>query len=204
MSTPDAQTQIVEQSLAKPDIHDEWEAAYREPDIRRLQEVALDRVVELAGPPAGARFLDAGCGTGFNAVRLAQLGFDVLAVDFSEEVLGRARANVAAAGVEDRVRLDREDLTALSLDDDSADCVLCWGVLMHVPDVERAASELVRVLRPGGSLIVCEGNMHALDEVALRVLDRFGRTTSRRRVPAGTERWRETPAGPLLARRTDI
>jgi SAM-dependent methyltransferase len=196
--------QVVEDSLAKPDIHDEWEGRYREDDIRAFQEEAVDRLVQLTGAAPGSRFLDAGCGTGYNAIRLANHGYDVVAGDFSEEVLSRARENVAEAGVADRVELRQENLLELSLPDESADHVVCWGVLMHIPDVDRAIDELVRVLRPGGTLTICEGNVRALDEVALRVLDRLGRTESRQRVPAGMERWRPTPAGPLFARRTDV
>jgi SAM-dependent methyltransferase len=197
-------SQLVEDSLARPDIHDEWEGRYREADIRAFQEETFGRLIELIRPASGSRFLDAGCGTGYNAIQLARLGFDVVAADFSEEVLARARENVREAGVEERVELRRENLLELSLRDGGADHVVCWGVLMHIPEIETAISELDRVLKPGGTLIVCEGNVRALDEVALRVLDRLGRTESRKRVPAGMERWRPTPAGPLFARRTDI
>jgi SAM-dependent methyltransferase len=100
--------------------------------------------------------------------------------------------------------LQRENLLELSLDDQSADHVLCWGVLMHIPAIETAIEQLVRVLKPGGTLIVAEGNVRALDELALRMLDVLGRTDSRERTPAGMERWRPTPAGPLFARRADI
>jgi SAM-dependent methyltransferase len=197
-------SQLVEDSLAKPDIHDEWEGRYREDDIRAFQEEAVDRLLELIAPAPGARFLDAGCGTGYNTIRLARHGFDVVAGDFSDEVLARARQTVAEAGVQERVELRRENLLELTLPDASADHVLCWGVLMHIPEVETAIDELVRVLKPGGTLTICEGNVRALDELALRVLDRLGRTDSRQRVPAGMERWRPTPAGPLFARRTDV
>ncbi len=202
--TNDGNSQLVEDSLARPDIHDEWEGRYREADIRAFQEETLDRLIELVAPPPGARFLDAGCGTGYNAIQLARLGFPVVACDFSDEVLARARENVREAGVGESVELRRENLLELGLPDASADVVVCWGVLMHIPEVETAISELCRVLAPGGTLIVCEGNVRALDELALRVLDRLGRTVSRERVPAGMERWRETPAGPLFARRTDV
>src|SRR3982751_5249939 len=102
---PERNAQVVEDSLAKPEIHDEWEGRYREDDIRAFQEGAVDRLVRLIGSAPGARFLDAGCGTGYNAIRLARHGFDVVAGDFSEEVLSRARENVAEAGVADRVEL---------------------------------------------------------------------------------------------------
>src|SRR2546423_15066430 len=94
-------SQVVEDSLAKPEIHDEWEGRYREDDIRAFQEEAVDRLVQLIESTPESRFLDAGCGTGYNAIRLARHGFDVVAGDFSDEVLSRARQNVTEAGVAD-------------------------------------------------------------------------------------------------------
>ena len=185
MSARGPDGQVVATSLAKADIHDEWEARYRQADILALQDRAFDRALEVAQPAPGSEFLDAGCGTGFNAIRLARKGFTVRAVDFSEVILSSARANVTASGYADRISVSPGDLTRLDLGDASVDNILCWGVLMHVPELQGAMSELTRVLRPGGKLIVCEGNMYAADELALRILDRFGRTTSRRRVPSG-------------------
>jgi SAM-dependent methyltransferase len=200
----EGQSQAIEQSLAAPDIHDEWEDRYRKADIRAFQQQSLAHVIETARPAPGSTFLDAGCGSGFNAIQLAELGHPVIAVDFSDAVLDRTRANVDAAGMGGRVRVQRENLLELSLPDEGADHVLCWGVLMHIPEIDRAIDQLVRVVKPGGSLIVVEGNLHAIDELVLRLLDVLGRTDSRERVPAGMERWRPTPAGPLFARRADI
>lgn len=195
---------VVERSLAGHEIHDEWEARYRTPENLRFGELAIDRLVRTVGAEPGAAFLDAGCGTGFNVVRLARRGFHVHGVDFAPPVLAEARANVARADAQDRVSLSQANLLALPFEDRSFRYVLCWGVLMHIPEVEPAIAELARVLAPGGRLIVGEGNMHSPDELALRVLDRLGRTTSRRRTPAGSERWRDTPAGPLFVRRSDL
>jgi SAM-dependent methyltransferase len=194
---------VIESTLAPYDVHAAWESVYRTPAAVRMQDRLVHQVAELLGAGPGTEVLDAGCGSGANTVRLARLGARVRAVDFSESVLEQTRRAVREAGVEQLVTVGREDLTALSLPDDSADRVLCWGVLMHVPAIERAVGELSRVLAPGGTLVVCEGNVRAPDELALRVLDRLGRTTSSVRTPSGQERWRETSAGPLLARRTD-
>ena len=196
--------EVVERSLGARHIHDEWEARYRTPENLHFGEMAIERLVRIVGAEPGATFLDAGCGTGFNAVRLARRGFRVHGVDFAPPVLAEARANVAAADVQDRVSLSQANLLALPFDDRSFRYVLCWGVLMHIPEVERAIAELARVLSPGGRLIVGEGNMRSPDELALRLLDRLGRTTSRQRTPAGSERWRDTPAGPLFVRRSDL
>ncbi len=90
-------------------------------------------------------------------VRLARRGFHVRAVDFSESAL-RWRAQPKATGIEERIKLQREDLPRLSFPDESFDYILCWGVLMHIPEVGRAVRELSRVLKPGGRLVISEGN----------------------------------------------
>jgi 2-polyprenyl-3-methyl-5-hydroxy-6-metoxy-1,4-benzoquinol methylase len=195
---------VVERTLAARDVHDEWESRYRTPDVVRFQDEQVDFVARLIGADRGQIVLDVGCGTGTNAVRLARRGVHVQAIDFSEAVLEQARENLRLAGVEDLVTLHQADLESLPHATESVDCILCWGVLMHVPEIELAVAELSRVLRPGGRLVVCEGNVRSIDEVALRALDRLGRTMSANRVPAGMERWRQTPAGPLLARRADL
>jgi ubiquinone/menaquinone biosynthesis C-methylase UbiE len=181
-----------------------WEARYRTPESERLQEAQMDDLVRLLDARPGATVLDVGTGAGANAIRLARRGVRVHAIDYAEAVLETARANVQRAGVQELVTIAREDLRSLSLSDSSVDRALCWGVLMHIPEIERAIAELSRVMAPGGRLAVCEGNIRSADEVGLRVLDLLGRTTASTRTPSGRERWRDTPAGPLLARRTDI
>ena len=181
-----------------------WEARYRTPESERLQDEQMDDLVRLLDARPGTTVLDVGCGAGANAIRLARRGVRVRAVDYAESVLEGTRANVERAGVQELVTIEREDLRDLSLPDASVERALCWGVLMHIPEIERAIGELSRVLAPGGRLAVCEGNIRSADEIGLRVLDLFGRTTASTRTASGRERWRDTPAGPLLARRTDI
>jgi 2-polyprenyl-3-methyl-5-hydroxy-6-metoxy-1,4-benzoquinol methylase len=198
------ETQTVAHSLASPDIHREWESRYRTPGVVPLQDDQIDFIARLIGAHQGASVLDVGCGAGANAVRLARRGIQVEALDFSEAVLESAREKVHDAGLADLVSIRWGDVTALPHPTASVERILCWGVLMHITEIDRAVAELSRVLRPGGQLVICEGNVRAPDEVALRILDRLGRTTSARRAPAGMERWRNTSAGPLFARRTNL
>jgi len=200
----DPDTRLVEKSLRARHVHDEWESRYRTDRIARFQDEQIDFVARRLGADDGTTVVDAGCGTATNAIRLARRGVRVHAIDFSDAVLAQARENVERAGVADLVRLERGDLLNLPLASAGVARLLVWGVLMHIPELERAVGELSRVLAAGGRLVVCEGNVRSLDEVALRALDRLGRTTSAERKPAGMERWRETPGGPLLARRADI
>lgn len=113
----------------------------------RLAENWLSRAVR------GRRHLhalDAGCGTGLTAERLAQRPeFDsVVGVDASKEALARAQRYDRAWA--------RATVLALPFADRSFDVVTCFDVLQHVPwsHDRRAVCELARVLRPGGVLLI--------------------------------------------------
>jgi SAM-dependent methyltransferase len=97
-------------------------------------------------------------------------------------------------------------LLNFSYEDESFDYILCWGVLMHIPDLETAISELSRILKRGGVLIISELNMQSW-EVRLTQLLRplFGKAAiTTRNTPAGIEAWAETGQGPLMTRRANI
>jgi 2-polyprenyl-3-methyl-5-hydroxy-6-metoxy-1,4-benzoquinol methylase len=195
---------IQRSTLAQEHVHELWESGFRSPRNERFYELAFDKILGRVRPPAGSVFLEVGCGGGFHAMRLARRGYEVKAVDFSDSVLDVARANVRAAGLEQLIDVGREDLVDLSYADGSFDYVLCWGVLMHVPELERAIEELGRVIAPGGHLIVHEGNVHSPEAIAIVAAKRMTRRPGLRRTPAGVEHWKETSAGPLLTRRANV
>lgn len=205
----------VDHTLAKPDLHEQWVSAYYTPETQRLFEQIFDFLAQLPELQRRATFLDAGCGNGVHSIRLAKRGYSVVAIDFSEYVLEKAKINVAANGLKDRVMFQRGSLLELEFPDHSFDYVLCWGVLTHIPDLERAISELSRVVKPGGVLIVEETNMYSIESLAIRSLRRLlGRSLLRRvlgkepasltMTPAGAERWKQTSAGPLIVREANI
>ena len=102
--------------------------------------------------PAGAQVLDAGCGTGEIALRLAQMlpEAHVLGVDIIDAHLDLARSRAAAlAG---RVRFENRSIFDLGLADRSFDLVVCRHVLQAIPHADRAIAELQRVVRRGGWL----------------------------------------------------
>jgi 2-polyprenyl-3-methyl-5-hydroxy-6-metoxy-1,4-benzoquinol methylase len=197
-------TTVQQSTLAHEHVHELWESGFRSPRNELFYELAFERILAKIQPPSGSVFLEVGCGGGFHAMRLARHGYKVKAVDFSDAVLDVARENVRAAGLEHLVDVDREDLIDLSYGDRSFTHVLCWGVLMHVPKVERAVEELSRVIAPGGHLIVHEGNVHSPEAIAIVAAKRMTRRAGLRHTPAGVEHWKQTSAGPLLTRRANI
>ena len=106
----------------------------------------------------GDRVLDAGCGPGRFISTAAKLGANVTALDLSEHQLKLARRKIGEAGllgaVDAFVPADIADLSLFP--DEQFDSVICYGgALSYVCEQRhRAASELVRVVRPGGTLLI--------------------------------------------------
>ena len=109
--------------------------------------------------PPGSVVLEAGCGVGAQTVTLATRspGATIISVDISPESLGRARQRVRSATA-DNVVFGRMDLYALPFRDDSVDHVFVCFVLEHLSRVREALVALRRVLKPGGTLTVIEGD----------------------------------------------
>jgi SAM-dependent methyltransferase len=112
--------------------------------------VMAERLVEAADLLAGDRVLDVATGTGNAALAAARCDCEVTGIDYVPGLLERGRARAAAEGLE--VAFAEGDAEHLAFPDASFDAVLsCLGV-MFTPDQERAAAELVRVCRPGGTI----------------------------------------------------
>ncbi|RSO41470.1 SAM-dependent methyltransferase [Streptomyces sp. WAC 06725] len=136
---------------------------YSEHETRRLTDQAETLAALLhAGTayPAGSRVLEAGCGVGAQTVHLAASspGAHITAVDISAASLARARDRLATRPHAATVHWQQADLTDLPYPDASFDHLFVCFVLEHLPDPAQALTGLRRVLRPGGSITVIEGD----------------------------------------------
>jgi SAM-dependent methyltransferase len=120
--------------------------------IDELQFGAIRRVITLARLPAGTRILDVGCGTGRWLRRYQQFGFRATGVDATAGMLRLAREHGTAAAltVGEAYRLPFRDATF--------DAVSDITVTQHIPASLQvpALAEMMRVIRPGGCLILLE------------------------------------------------
>ena len=128
--------------------------ARRDPDHR------LRELVREVAHPALCTVLDLGCAGGRNAVFLAELGFDVLALDSSGAMVERTRSRMSEVlGAEEAERRVKKGTMAdLSfLPDESVDLVLALGIFQNAETMAEwhaTVGEVTRVLRPGGRVLV--------------------------------------------------
>lgn len=123
-------------------------------DLWRRQ---IARLLEhVPSPPRS--ILDLGCGPGVSSFELAERsGAQVLGLDFSERMIQLAQARHAAEfGHLERLSFVQGDAAALALPDQSVDLVTGHSFLYLVHDRAAVLSEVRRVLRPGGSLVLME------------------------------------------------
>src|SRR5215467_5127946 len=200
----------VKETLAHSTVHQIWEGTYRNRESERLYELVFDWIAARE-KLEGMRALDIGCGIGQHAIRLAQRGSEVTAADFSPDRVEAAKKNIERHGFSSRISVRNEDLeSGLSFADAQYEVVLCWGVLMHIPQVEPAVRELVRVTRPGGRILVYEANMHGLDALSSRFSMQIKKVLGKSRVRSvqstqfGTEYWTATAGGDLLIRHSNL
>ena len=111
---------------------------------------AAGRLVQFAGVAKGIRVLDVGCGTGVVAITAARLGARVKAADLTPQLLERARENSRVAEVE--IEWVEADVEALPFEIGEFDVVLSQFAHMFAPRPEVAIAEMLRVLRPGGTI----------------------------------------------------
>ena len=112
--------------------------------------IVAEHLVDSADLHAGWRVLDVATGSGNAAIAAARLGASVVGVDYVPSLLERARTRAAAEGYE--IEFVEGDAESLPFPDGSFDAVTSVFGSMFAPDHRQTAAELVRVVRPGGTI----------------------------------------------------
>jgi len=109
--------------------------------------------VELANDRPHQRILEVGVGTGLSLPHFRR-DARVVGIDVSKEMLAKARRRVAERGLKQVEALMEMDAEAMEFEDNAFDAVLALYVASVVPDPARFASEMRRVCRPGGTIVI--------------------------------------------------
>jgi ubiquinone/menaquinone biosynthesis C-methylase UbiE len=155
--------QIVYHDWESGHYDDKWSISFDE----RCIDYALGRYLKAV--PDGRRYekvLEVGCGTGFFLLNLAQAGVigEAHCTDISEGMVDVCVGNGARLGIEVEGRV--ADAERLPYGDAEFDLVIGHAVVHHLPDLEQAFSEFLRVLKPGGRLVIAGEPTRIGDRIA--------------------------------------
>ena len=153
-----AQVQALFDSLALEYVRD------RE---RQFSFVSQKRIVVEMLMGSRGRLLEVGCGPGIMLPDLLAMGFEVHGIDVSAEMIRRAEQRMSGHPLGKRCRLAVGDVERLECGEGSFDAVLAMGVLEYLPRYDVALHEMVRVLRPGGCLVLTVPNRAAAYHVSV-------------------------------------
>ncbi len=128
--------------------HDTWRSVL----VERIDARYPDR------PRQDIRVLDVGTGPGFFAILLAEQGYDVTAVDYTDSMLQEAKRNAKA--LQHRIVFQRMNAENLSFAAHSFDVIVTRNVTWNLPHPQTAYREWQRVLKPGGLLLNFDANWY--------------------------------------------
>jgi ubiquinone/menaquinone biosynthesis C-methylase UbiE len=179
-ANPHASVDEVEAAWGDPKLanvlYHDWEAGTYDEKWsisfdQRCIDYARDRFTHVAGTAGWpyATALELGCGTGFFTLNLKLAGVidEAHVTDLSPGMVEVAQRNARSLGFEVEGRV--ADAERLPYDDDSFDLVVGHAVLHHIPDVELALREVVRVLKPGGRFVFAGEPTRHGDVIARRL-----------------------------------
>lgn len=127
-----------------------------EPEFFGPKQLARhDQIIKLlrGALPAG-KVLDAGCGNGNLAIKIAKRGYQVVGVELSPGLVKATKERAEELGLGDKITVFQGSLTNLQFPQESFDAITCSEVLEHIKDHERVVKNFRRVLKPGGACII--------------------------------------------------
>jgi len=125
------------------------------------ERAAWDRILDAVVPAGPLDALDIGCGTGFLSLEMAARGHRVTGVDLATSMLVTARRKAREQGR--AIRFEEADAESLPFAAHSFDLAISRHVLWTLPHPEAAVDEWIRVLRPGGRLVIIDGAQYDAD-----------------------------------------
>jgi ubiquinone/menaquinone biosynthesis C-methylase UbiE len=141
---------------------DRWSRRYDRSLLQKFLFKPSHRMILEALAPDSRNILDVGCGTGRFAARLLKHFAEarVWGVDLSSGML--ARCQDRCLSLDGRLQVVQGDSERLPFADNTFDAVTCAHSFHHYPHQERALQEMHRVLRPGGRLVIVDGDRDGL------------------------------------------
>jgi|JI10StandDraft_1071094.scaffolds.fasta_scaffold238140_2 SAM-dependent methyltransferase len=122
-------------------------------------------------PPAPARILDLGCGSGWTSAFYARAGYEVVGVDIAPEAIDAAQKEFASLKTLSFKTGDYDEL----LYENEFDAVIFFDSLHHAEDENIALAAAYRALKPGGRLVACEpGVGHSKTPKSIEAMEHYG------------------------------
>ena len=138
-----------EMETLKTRLKTTWEAGDFS-EVAKHIETTAEAFVDRLNIQPEMKVLDVACGSGNLAIVAAKKGAKVTGIDIAENLVEAARQRAEAEGLD--IKFEQGDAEALPFDDNSFDVVMTMFGAMFAPRPEVAASELVRVCKPGGTI----------------------------------------------------
>lgn len=142
---------------------DYWESVYNRQDFlgvcyRRRMFQALSWL-DNSNLSKNSKILDVGCGAGMMVKEIANKGYEILGMDYSYNMIRKAK-DICNAKVD--INFLQGDIESLPFENSVFDIVLCLGVITYLKSEEKALLEMSRVLKPGGTMILSILNKFSL------------------------------------------
>jgi len=127
-------------------------------DLEKERDFILDKSLPISG-----EILEIGTGKGHFALSLARRGYNFVSIDISREEQESARLNLQYFGLEKQVIFKIEDAEHLGFPDQSFDTIFSINVFHHLENPLAVLDEIVRLLRPGGEVVLSDFNDKGLE-----------------------------------------
>lgn len=133
----------------KAKTYDDW---YLTPLGKHVDSVESECAFNLLTVPKGCRILDVGCGSGLYSMRLAEMGYEVIGIDISNEMLIKAKEKAEKRNL--KITFLNMDVYNLKLETETFDGIFSITAFEFMKDSQKSIDEMMRVLKKDGELII--------------------------------------------------